>query len=224
MINNALVTTGHTVPSETILYSYVSSMKNILKRIPLVILLSTLSIQTGYAQQTRADIQLMLRNRDGIIKKLVGTDDAIPASQKEKLRNVINDFIDFRSMGKAALGRHWKKLSPDQQTEFIDVFSRVVRSNSIADLDVYRSDVTYGDIQVTGQEAHVMTTITYKEVPTTVAYDLIYIDSTWRASDIILDEVSTVKGYSRSFQSLIRKKGFDELMKRLRKKLDESAS
>jgi len=224
MTFNTFVTTGLINTSETILYPHLSSMQTILKRIPLLLLLSVLSIQTGNAQQTRTEIQNMLQSRDRIIKKLVGTDDTISGSQKEELRDVINDFIDFGAMGKAALGRQWRKLSPDQQSDFIDVFSRVIRSNSIADLDVYRSDVSYDDIQVNGQEAHVVTTITYKEVPTKVEYDLIYTDSSWRASDIILDEVSTVKGYSRSFQSLIRKKGFDELMKRLRKKLDEPTS
>ena len=41
------------------------------------------------------------------------------------------------------------------------------------------------------------------------------------ATDIILDEVSTVKGYARSFQSVIRKKGFDDLMERLENRLEK---
>jgi phospholipid transport system substrate-binding protein len=188
------------------------------------ILLSVFTAHATSAQQTGDDIRNMLVNRDREIKSLVGSDDTLSDSRKEELRDVINDVIDFAAMGKAALGRHWKKLTPEQRTEFIDVFSRVIRSNSLSDLEVYRSDVTYDDIQISGQKAHVVTTITYKDVPTKVEYDLVYNGSTWVATDIILDEVSTVKGYSRSFQSLIRKKGYDELMKRLRKKLDESGS
>ncbi|MCH8277094.1 MAG: ABC transporter substrate-binding protein [Bacteroidetes bacterium] len=165
----------------------------------------------------------MLEDRDREIKSLLGESDNISAEQKEQLRAVINDVIDFHAMGQASLGRHWNRLSNEQQGEFIDVFSKIVRSQSLADLDVFRSSVAYDVITVTGEEAHVFTTTIYKHVPTSVEYELRYDEGRWLAIDIILDEVSTVKGYSRSFQSIIRKKGFDELMKRLRKKLNETA-
>lgn len=175
---------------------------------------------TAAAQQSEAGIRTMMESRDLEIKSWLGDGETISAEQKEQLRAVINDMIDFQSMGSTALGRHWKKLTPDQQTEYIDTFGKIVRSQSLADLEIYRSKVTYDQITVTGDEANVITTVIYKEIPTIVEYELRFSDDRWLATDIILDEVSTVKGYSRSFQSVIRKKGFDELMKRLRKKLD----
>jgi phospholipid transport system substrate-binding protein len=79
--------------------------------------------------------------------------------------------------------------------------------------------VAYGEITVSDANARVVTTTTYKDVPTEVIYELRFTGKEWLATDIILDEVSTVRGYARSFQSVIRKKGFDELMAKLRKKL-----
>ena len=75
-----------------------------------------------------------------------------------------------------------------------------------------------------GNSAHVITTTTYKDVPTRVEYMLQRSDSDWRATDVILDEVSTVEGYSRSFQSYIRKRGFDALMANLTKRLEQPRS
>jgi phospholipid transport system substrate-binding protein len=43
----------------------------------------------------------------------------------------------------------------------------------------------------------------------------------WHVTDVSIDDVSTVEGYARSFQSMIRKRGFDALMQRLREKLAE---
>ncbi len=171
------------------------------------------------ASDTEQEIRSMLERRDQKIKALLGSSSTISAEQKEELRNVINGVVDFRAMGKGALGRHWGKLTADQQDTFVNTFGQIVRLQSLADMEVYRSAVSYDEIIVDGKQAHVMTTTTYKEVPTPVEYKLRQTDSGWMATDIILDDVSTVKGYARSFQSVIRKKGFDDLMERLERRL-----
>jgi phospholipid transport system substrate-binding protein len=175
-----------------------------------------------FAQKTADAIRTMLEQRDRDIKALVGTGEKLSTDVKEKLRNEINDVIDFRAMGREALGRQWDRLSEQQQMDFVDKFSQVVRAQSLANLDVYRAKVTYDDITVADSTAHVVTTTTYKDTPTKVEYDLRYNGKTWVATDIILNEVSTVGGYSRSFQSLIRKKGFDELMTKLNERIEEA--
>ena len=180
-----------------------------------------LSTTDTRAQQTADDIRVMLEARDVDIKTLVGTDEEISDEAREDLRSVINDVIDFRAMGEGALGRHWSKLSTEQQDEFVETFSKIIRTHSLASLDVYRADVEYGEITVSNSNARVVTTTMFKDVPTEVIYELRFTGEEWLATDIILDEVSTVRGYARSFQSVIRKKGFDELMAKLRKKLVE---
>ena len=97
-----------------------------------------------------------------------------------------------------------------------------VRHQSLADVDIYRARVVYETVTVTGNEARVVTTTTYKDVPTKVVYTLRRSGSQWKATDVILDEVSTVDGYSRSFQSYIRKKGYDALMENLTKRLEST--
>lgn len=162
----------------------------------------------------------MLESRDRDIKVLLGDQGDITDAQMEQLRHVINDVIDFREMGKAALGTHWDALTKTQQDKFIQVFGDIVRHQSLANLDVYRSRVTYDAIEVDGQKARVVTTTTHKDIPMMVAYDMIQKDDNWFAYDIILDDVSTVGGYSRSFRSVIRKRGFNSLMESLNKRLD----
>lgn len=166
----------------------------------------------------------MLESRDQDIKTMLGPSGDIPETKRDELRTLINGVIDFGAMGKAALGPHWEDLTQEQQETFVSVFGDIVRHQSLSDLDVYRSTVTYDDIRVDGSTAHVMTTTTYKEIPTAVEYDLIRTGDTWAARDIILDEVSTVGGYSRSFQAVIRKRGFDSLMTSLNKRLDSIRS
>lgn len=153
------------------------------------------------AQTSAGDIQSMLETRDDEIKSILGTTEDVSDDAKEELKELINGVIDFRAMGQQALGEHWDGLSEDQQIEFVDVFATIVRSQSLADLDVYRSTVTYDDVVVDGTSASAVTTTTYNDVPTEVVYDMHLTGSDWKVTDIVLDEVSTAGGYARSFQA-----------------------
>ena len=173
---------------------------------------------TSHGQSTSAELRQMLQSRDAEIKSILGDRDTFTTDQKETLKKVINGIIDFESMGRNALGPHWEPLTDVQRNHFVDVFSDIVRSQSLSNLDVYRSAVSYEDIAIDGDRARVVTSTLYKDVPARVEYDMLYRDSAWFISDIILDDVSTTGGYSRSFQSVIRKRGFDALMTSLEKR------
>lgn len=184
----------------------------------LLLLVSPSWVQKVEAQTSPREIRQMLQTRDAEIKDILGDRDKFSAAQKENLKNVINGIIDFETMGRNALGPHWEPLTMDQRSHFVQVFSDIVRSHSLSNLDVYRSDVSYEDIQVDDSHARVVTSTIYKDVPARVEYDMLYREDGWYISDIILDDVSTTEGYSRSFQSVIRKRGFDALMTSLEKR------
>ncbi|MFB6273708.1 MAG: phospholipid-binding protein MlaC [Salinibacter sp.] len=188
-----------------------------------VLLLSagTAPAQAQGGSATAAEIRQMLEKRDQQIKSILKGDDTYTAEQRQKLKELINGVIDFRAMAQRALGPHWADLSEKQQEEFVAVFRDVVRAQSMSDLGVYNSKVTYDQIEVHGDSAFVRTTTKYEGRTTPVEYVLHWRDGTWKAEDIIVDGVSTAEGYARSFQTVIRQRGFDTLMKSLRKKRKE---
>ena len=168
------------------------------------------------------EIRTLLEERDQEIKTVLGDQDEFTQAQREELKAVINDGIDFRAMGREALGPYWSDLTEAQQTEYVELFTEIVRAQSLSDLDVYRSTVAYGEIAVEGDSARVVTTTTYDNKNAEVVYELHTVPGGgWLVGDIILDEVSTEQGYARSFQSAVRKRGFDGLMTSLRKKRDK---
>ncbi len=173
---------------------------------------------SAIAQKSPAEIRKMLQARDLEIKTILGDRDTFSAGQKETLKSVVNGIIDFETMGREALGPHWEPLTTEQRGRFVEVFSDIVRSQSLSNLDVYRAPVTYDEITVADNSARVITSTVYKDVPARVTYEMLYRQNGWFIADIILDDVSTTGGYSRSFQSVIRKKGFDALMTSLEKR------
>ena len=170
---------------------------------------------------TAAEIRQMLENRDQQIKSILGETDDYTADQRAQLKELVNGVINFRAMSRRALGPHWEDLGADQREEFVAVFREVVRAQSMSDLGVYNSAVTYDQIDVQSDSAFVRTQTKYEGRTTPVEYVLERREDEWRAEDIIIDGVSTVEGYARSFQTVVRKRGFDSLMKSLRKKRDQ---
>ena len=170
---------------------------------------------------TAAEIRQMLEQRDQEIKSILGEGDDYTAEQRAQLKELVNGVIDFRVMGQRALGPHWEDLGEEQRDEFVSVFREVVRAQSMSDLGVYSSAVTYDQIDVQRDSAFARTQTKYEGRTTPVEYVLERRGEEWRAEDIIIDGVSTVEGYARSFQTVVRKRGFDSLMKSLRKKRDE---
>lgn len=194
------------------------------------VLAATLTIvsfvaRPAQAQDAKQEIRTLLEQRDHdlkqAIKPLVANPKAATEVQKEKVQNLINGLINFEEMGRQALGPFWKDLTTAQRNEFVRVFGGIVRSQSLADLDVYNSKVAYEEIKVVGDSAYVRTTTTYEGKPAKVEYYLGKADGTWAAHNIVLNDVGTVEGYARSFQAVIRKRGFDALMKSLYKKLEQ---
>jgi phospholipid transport system substrate-binding protein len=178
-------------------------------------------VQAQGDSATAAEIRQILEERDQEIKSILGGTDDHTAAQRQQLKELINGLIDFRGMAQRALGSHWDELSAERRDEFVSVFSDVVRAQSMGDLGVYNSAVTYDQIEVQGDSAFARTQTEYEGRTTPVEYVLERRGGEWRAEDIIVDGVSTAEGYARSFQTVVRQQGFDRLMKSLRKKRDE---
>lgn len=171
---------------------------------------------------TESEIRQMLEERNTEIKSILSGSEDYSQEQRDRLTELINGIIDFRMMGKTALGPHWDDLSSEQKEEFVDVFRDVVRAQSMSDLNVYNSKITFDQISVQDDSAFVRTMTEYEGSRTPVDYVLKRRHDEWKAEDIIVDEVSTAEGYARSFQTVIRKRGFDALMQTLEKKREET--
>jgi phospholipid transport system substrate-binding protein len=190
----------------------------------LALLLTTFAAAPAAAQSQDAaqqEIREMLERRDQEIKSILKGDTNFSAQQRNELKTLINGVIDFEAMGQIALGPFWSDLDAGQREEFVTVFRDIVRAQSLSDLEVYNSKVTYETISVDGDSAFVETVTEYKGTSTPVIYDLAREDGTWVAEDIVVDGVSTAESYARSFQTVIRKRGFDALMTALQKKRDK---
>lgn len=194
-------------------------MNRLMKTIFLLLILAfSIPIVTAQSAEEAAIRQLMER-RDRQIKTLLGpSGSTYTESQREELKQIINGIIDYDAMAKIALQETYNQATVPQRTEFVKLFSQVIRDQSLAKLDVYRAQVIYNKITTDGKTAKVETTAILNSVRTPVWYTLEKRGTQWVITDMAVDNVSTAESYRRSFQNVIRRRGFDGLLENLRRR------
>lgn len=141
---------------------------------PLLFLIITL-IGTNilFAQNADQQIKELLESRDDQIKELMGPEGTeYTDAQRAELKEIINGIIDFEAMAKEALDETYNTITEEQRNEFVDLFSTIVRDQSLNKLDIYRAKVTYTNISADGDQARVETLAELDDVRTPVNYEM----------------------------------------------------
>lgn len=156
------------------------------------------------------ELQKMLRDRE--------------ASKKtDRLKLLINGIFDFEELGKRALGPDtWKTMTPDQQKRFVKAFKGMVENASVRKLEAYQSDSsTYEAPEIANGKASVTAHVWNKGTESVVTYKLLAEDSTWKAWDLIIDDLSTARNYGEQFKKILQTSNIDGLIAKLEKKAAE---
>lgn len=146
-------------------------------------------------------------------------DDKQLDQRRAKLREVINPRFDFEEMSKRSLGAYWKEISPEQQKEFVRVFSDLLARTYLSKIEtVEEGMVKFDGEKLDPPRALVKTTIKYKGDNFPLDYKLLNSSGSWKVYDVVIENIGLVANYRNEFAGIIRKESFDGLMKRLREK------
>lgn len=144
----------------------------------------------------------------------------------EKLREVINETLDFRELASRSLGKHWEERTPEEQAEFLDLLQELLRSNYEVRLGgkSFKSseyEISYEDEKVRGDRAIVKSLVKYKEESRPIDYRLLQRDKTWVIYDVVIDDISLEETYRESYVEIIETDGWAELIKLMKEKVKE---
>src|SRR6056297_1318626 len=177
----------------------------IMMKTVLLLIVALMSTNLIYAQNADQEIKDLLESRYDQIKELMGPEGTeYSDAQRAELKEIINGIIDFEAMAKEALDDTYNTISEEQRTEFVDLFSTIIRDQSLNKLDIYRADVKYEQINVEDSSATVITLAQLEKVRTPVSYEMKFdgYNNKWVVIDMIIDDVSTAGSYQRQFQNI----------------------
>ena len=141
-----------------------------------------------------------------------------------EIRGVINEVFDYKELSRRTLGREWKKFKPEQRTEFIDLFSKLLE-NVYADriLAYTHEKIEFGkETQLKKGRVEVESyIITLDNTKVPLFYRMSNKTGQWRVYDVVIEGVSMIKNYRGQFRQILSKKKPADLLQTLREKTKE---
>jgi phospholipid transport system substrate-binding protein len=145
-------------------------------------------------------------------------------SRDKKVAGVLSDMFDYDAVTKKSMGKHWSKLTPAQQKEFQGVLTQLIQRNLENSVEKTKNfNITFLGESKKGDNTVVKTKATHKtdarKDPFQIDYVLHENSGKWRVNDMVTEGSSMVSNYRRQFNSIMKSKGYDELLKKMKKKL-----
>ena len=136
-------------------------------------------------------------------------------------------WLNVAEISKKALGKHWVKRSGPERERFQvllgELFLHVAFPSSAKFFA--KLDLVYGKSKEKKQIIGVPLTVVHeKEGEVDIDFRLTQTEEKWQVVDVILDGVSMRNNLRSKFYKVIAKKGFNELIRKMEKKLKASKS
>lgn len=152
-------------------------------------------------------------------------DPALKApAQKTRRRQLVKQTVDrrfdYEEMAQRSLPI-WPTLSAAQRQEFVSLFAELLEASYADKLMKYSGEkVAYVGENVDGDRAEVRTLLVRRNDRIPMNYRLINA-SGWMVYDVVIEGVSLVNNYRSQFTRVIRKSSYADLVRRLRRKVEE---
>lgn len=156
--------------------------------------------------------------RDPRFKSPAATQD-----RREQLRQILFSRFDFSEMAKRALGAHWRRRSPQEQEEFVRLFTELLERQYADIVETYSNEkIVYVGERTDGSFAEVNSkVVTAKGQEYSINYKAQLIGNDWKVYDVIAEDISLVNNFRSQFNRVISSSSFEELVRRLRDKQGE---
>jgi len=142
---------------------------------------------------------------------------------RDKILEIVYDYVDFREMGMRCLGLHWKRQPPAKREEFLNLFEDLLFNTYIDRVDTYtcgNEKIAYDEEEVRARKYALVKTrvVGYQNTDIPVNYRMKLKNGEWKVYDVVVEGVSLVENYRGQFNSILSRNSFDELLERMRGK------
>jgi phospholipid transport system substrate-binding protein len=144
--------------------------------------------------------------------------------RRQEIVRVIDERFDFEEVTKRSLATHWKKRTLEEKMEFISLFHNLLERTYMKRIEAYENEeIIYTDEEIeNGYSSVKIKIVSRKNADALIIFRLHRKNDQWRVYDVVIEGVSLVKNYRTQFSQVIRSKSYDELVRKLRKKKEDS--
>lgn len=142
---------------------------------------------------------------------------------------IISPYFDFARISRLALGKYWRKATPEQQKVFSKEFhSLLLRTYSKALLTLGSEEIQYPKPKASKRDDRITIPTLVKKNgssnPVAINYKLYQKKDHWKVYDIAIDGVSLVANYRSQFATLVKREGVASLITALQERNNQTKS
>jgi phospholipid transport system substrate-binding protein len=154
------------------------------------------------------------------VMQVIKSDPKVQAGDTARIREVVETKLlpnfDFPRMTALAMGRNWRKATPEQQKRLTDEFRSLLVRTYSGSLSQYRNQtIEYKPLraEAAATDVTVRTEVVRPgQAPVQIDYSMAKGTDGWKAYDVIVGGVSLVTNYRDEFNEQIRQGGIDQLI------------
>jgi phospholipid transport system substrate-binding protein len=146
--------------------------------------------------------------------------ESAKAAKEKKIWAILDSVFDYTELSKRTLAQNWKKLSPDQQKEFISLFGKLLGTVYMDRIIAYKDEkVVFGKVtNLSDKTAEVQSEVVQSSKSIPIHYRMILKEGEWKVYDVVIEGVSLVQNYRTQFREILTNKTPEDLLKTLREK------
>ncbi|HXT55748.1 MAG TPA: ABC transporter substrate-binding protein, partial [Candidatus Eisenbacteria bacterium] len=147
------------------------------------------------------------------------------SERRDQLKQILFARFDFTEMARRALGANWRRRTPQEQEEFVRLFTEVLERAYAGIIESYSDEkIFYTNERIDGSFADVGSKIvTSKGEEYSINYKAHLVSNEWKVYDVVAENISLVNNYRSQFTRVIAHESYDELVRRLKNKADFDA-
>jgi phospholipid transport system substrate-binding protein len=177
-----------------------------------------------------ADPRRWVEGRLGAVTRLLsqGHDAGTPAlaARDAQVARILNGMLDIEELGRRALDPYFAQQSAADQGQFVSLLRQLIERNYRQNLESTLTwAVSYGAPTLAADGSATVPTTARSRTdartePVTIDYHLRRRGSDWVVYDIVTNRSSLVQSYRDGYTRIVRDRGFPELLRRLRRRVE----
>ncbi len=196
--------------------------KSILSLLFFFLLLAGVRALPCYAQDEPID-QLKVFMDEVVLVLQRDEGDCSWTHKKAEIVRIVKTRFDAKELAMRVLATEWKKRSPEEKDNFVDLFIQVLENIYIDKIEMYSDEKIFFVKQIVkDNKALVYSEFVKDNLKIPISYRLKNSDGQWLVYDIIVEGVSLVGNYRKQFTHIIKKEQYSGLVKRMEEKIRES--
>lgn len=184
-------------------------------------------LSAGPAVSGQGPVEMLQATTDRVLD-VVRADPTVlenPGRMRQLANDLILPHVDFVTLSRWVLGKHWRTATPEQQDAFVEAFREMLLSSYLRSMTEYRdNDIVFEPLRSLPDDGRVSVHAVITQPngpPVQVIFRLHQPKEAWLIYDMVVDGVSLVTTHRSSIAQEIRNGGMDGLIARLQERTAE---